>query len=846
MGRSANGEHLRLLHPVSAFDAVVVSRGGPSQKAQKNYADVRSYIKTHHFTDGELKNMKQIEGLDYVIMENAAWWKQRKSVTPFQFRMSDMKHWIVVFIVAVLTGIVSYSIHASAAYLLHYKYEIVVWISSSVHNSDVASPFLMFWACNVVLGVLSCLFVILLSPIAAGSGVPVSIGYLNGSRIPRAFNVRTVISRVFSTVLAGALSLSTATQDPVFHIGGLIGGGVGEMRSRTLGFTIPIFKEFRNSRARRDFIAAGVAAGLSASLGSPIGGILFVMEQVAAVWSGKFIWRTFFGCAIAAFSSAWLLSGIDLRGGEMYTKTDAVFDHDKSNIEYHAKELIPFIAIGLGGGLLGSLFNWIHKRILLFRRDIFHSWSQSSFFSVPKKDRFMCVLDVIIVVSVVSIAYFYLQSIFSCRIASASVSKDLANKSPTDPIDWPPSPQRCHLDVQDGMNPLGMLLLGRPDNTLRHLFSSTYTVSTPIIDWFSTANSSHSDESDDFFDVLWPFFIIYFCGTLLMAGCSISSGLIMPVVILGAAYGRQMGYWVHSGYNVHVYALVGAAGMLAGVTRLPLTSTMILISMANDIQYLCPVMLSVLGGRWVGDLLNNSIFRTELGFMGIPYLYPDISLTMEKLTVKDCASKPAVCLPTLCKVELLVKVLNTTTHNGFPVVDCESEVAFSEEPKGPVIGLILKRTLLQILNRKMFVSDGETMLVRDDDGSVVPVDTNHGHSPSFSKQEVTVDIMQQMLSEKMVALADIALSEEERAMYVDLQPFMNQAPITVNCKASMATAFRLFMTMGLRHLPVMDKNNKCAGMLTRRDFLEDILQKTWRAKVDRNNGRATPTSPSVQ
>ena len=39
------------------------------------------------------------------------------------------------------------------------------------------------------------------------------------------------------------------------------------------------FKRFRNPEDRRNFISAGAAAGVSSAFGSPVGGLLFSMEE---------------------------------------------------------------------------------------------------------------------------------------------------------------------------------------------------------------------------------------------------------------------------------------------------------------------------------------------------------------------------------------------------------------------------------------------------------------------------------------------------------------------------------------------------------------------------------------
>ena len=65
---------------------------------------------------------------------------------------------------------------------------------------------------------------------------------------------------------------------------------------------------------------------------------------------------------------------------------------------------------------------------------------------------------------------------------------------------------------------------------------------------------------------------------------------------------------------------------------------------------------------------------------------------------------------------------------------------------------------------------------------------------------------------------DVELEAHEYSMYLDLMPYMNQVPFCVHDSAPLPRVFRLFRTMGMRHLPVVDKNNKVVGMITRKNL----------------------------
>jgi len=67
-------------------------------------------------------------------------------------------------------------------------------------------------------------------------------------------------------------------------------------------------------------------------------------------------------------------------------------------------------------------------------------------------------------------------------------------------------------------------------------------------------------------------------------------------------------------------------------------------------------------------------------------------------------------------------------------------------------------------------------------------------------------------------IRNVSISQKERECFMDLRPFMNPSPYTVNENSSLLRAFRLFRALGLRHIVAVNDNNEVVGMVTRKDM----------------------------
>lgn len=63
----------------------------------------------------------------------------------------------------------------------------------------------------------------------------------------------------------------------------------------------------------------------------------------------------------------------------------------------------------------------------------------------------------------------------------------------------------------------------------------------------------------------------------------------------------------------------------------------------------------------------------------------------------------------------------------------------------------------------------------------------------------------------------------DRECFLDLRPYMNMSPISVQEEASVGRCYEIFRTLGLRFLPVVNRHNQVVGTITRTDLSGDSL-----------------------
>ena len=277
-------------------------------------------------------------------------------------------------------------------------------------------------------------------------------------------------------------------------------------------------------------------------------------------------------------------------------------------------------------------------------------------------------------------------------------------------------------------------------------------------------------------------------------GLQIPAGIILPSIAIGALYGRAVGLTAQVWQEAHpsflvfssckpdmacvtpgTYAIVGAASALAGATRMTVSIVVIMFELTGALTYVLPIMIAVMISKWVGDAISPmGIYESWIHFNGYPFLdnrddnsaaVPTIPASQVMTRIEDLV----VITATGHTIQSLKNLLEMNSFRGFPVID---------NPRDAILLGFISRTEL------------EFALESASQSRSLPAETE----TYFSHQP----------------LADPGTT-------LDLRPWMDQTPITLNAKAGFGLTVNMFQKLGLRYVVFVEKGG-LRGLMTKKDI----------------------------
>ncbi|KAH1490691.1 hypothetical protein LV164_005055 [Aspergillus fumigatus] len=578
-------------------------------------------------------------------------------------------------------------------------------VSSSSGGYTVEYIFYVLY--SVVFAVCASFLVRTYAIYARHSGIPEIKTVLGGFVIRHFMGPWTLAIKSLGLCLAVASGMWLGKEGPLVHVA-----------CCCANVMMKFFDSLNHNEARkREVLSAAAAAGISVAFGAPIGGVLFSLEQLSYYFPDKTMWQSFVCAMVAA---------VTLQALNPFRTGNIVLYEVKYTRGWHRFEMMPFILLGILGGLYGAFLIRLNMKVAKWRRS--RTWSRP-------------ILEVTVI-----------------ALLSAL-------------INFP-----------------NIFMRAQNSELVHSLFAECGTGSDDLFGLCKTGAASAGTITLLLMAALLGFFLASFT-----FGLDIPAGIILPSVAIGALYGRAFGTMFKMWQNAYpnffffnscepdvpcvtpgIYAIVGAASALGGATRMTVSIVVIMFELTGALTYVIPIMIAVMLSKWCGDIFGKrGIYESWIHLKEYPFLdhrddttSPDLPAHRVMTRVEDLT----VIVANGHTIDSLRNLLLATSYRGFPVVTDSSNPL--------LLGYISRNELSYALKYS------SSRAGRDLPGST---QVFFAHQPFADPSET-----------------------------LDLRPWMDQTPITLNSGTTFLIVRRMFQRLGLRYVLFANKG-VLQGLLTKKD-----------------------------
>jgi chloride channel 3/4/5 len=583
--------------------------------------------------------------------------------------------------------------------------------SNALHVGSTAGQYIVEYIFFVLYSVLFAICASVLvrnyAIYARHSGIPEIKTILGGFIIRRFMGFWTLAIKSLGLCLAVASGLWLGKEGPLVHVACCCANLLMKLSPSLNG----------NEARKREVLSAAAAAGISVAFGSPIGGVLFSLEQLSYYFPDKTMWQSFVCAMVAA---------VTLQSFDPFRTGKLVLYQVKYSSGWHGFEMVPFAFLGIVGGLYGGLFIKLNMKVARWRKA--SGWAETP------------ILEVL-------------------AIAVCTAIINFPNK----------------------------FMRAQSSELVYMLFAECAAVTD---DQFGICKTGAA--SAGVIALLLEAAAMGFVLACVTFGLQIPAGIILPSMAIGALYGRALGIIVEIWQGNHpkaiifaacepdipcitpgTYAIIGAASALGGVTRMTVSIVVIMFELTGALTYVLPIMIAVMISKWVGDAFGKrGIYESWIHFNEYPFLdnkddspVPDVPVSQIMTQLEDLA----VLTATGHTLQSLHDVLIAQPYRGFPVV--------TDATHNILLGYISRTELM------------------------------------FALKSAAAE------PRNLPPLTEVYFSHQSAAdpqTTLDLRPWMDQTPITLNGKSSLQLTVSMFQKLGLRYVLFCDRG-ALQGLLTKKD-----------------------------
>ena len=439
------------------------------------------------------------------------------------------------------------------------------------------------------------------APYAAGSGISEIKCIIAGFVMQGFLGFWTFLIKSIALPLAIASGLSVGKEGPSVHYAVCIGSVVSQL-----------FEKYRQSASKtREILTASAGTGVAVAFGSPIGGVLFSLEEMASHFPLKTLWRTYF-CALVATA---VLAGMNpFRTGQL------VMFSVKYDRDWHFFEILFYIVLGIFGGLYGAFMIKWNLMAQTFRKKYLGKYAIAEAVILAGATALLCYPNMFL------------------RIDMTEMMEMLFRE--------------CEGDYDyDGL----CEARNRWSLVLSLLFATAMRAFLVIISYgckvpagIFVPSMAIGASFGRMVGILVQWLHETFPTSSFFSACEPDVPCITP----------------------GTYAFLGAGAALSGIMHITISVVVIMFELTGALTYILPTMIVVGVTKAVGDRFSKAgIADRMIWFNGFPFLDNKEEHSFGVSTSQVMTSRITLLQSTGMVVRELQKLLNETTFSGFPVVE---------------------------------------------------------------------------------------------------------------------------------------------------------------------------------
>lgn len=471
----------------------------------------------------------------------------------------------------------------------------------------IASMFFAFCSLGVIFA---------FAPDAAGSGAPENKGWLNGvDKLATIFTWRNMIVRATATIFSNASGFPVGREGPTVTMGSNLAYCITELfayryvrkkvflhpgedaptfandeEEEAAGVSAWIVDQERFAAAKRVACAVGGATGMAMIFDSPIGGIVYMFEEVGAIsWPPDTTFSAFGATIICNVITRLFLEGV--LGANF--KRFVIFQVDQQMPgglgSWNWADVPYFVGIALVLGPFSAMHTNLCLKVGSLRQRI-----------IGKRTRKTAakILDGLVFAAFCASVATLAASLGGCRAQLPTHGEDINDLEFV----------RFNCPERGDHNPVASVLVTTSEAAMKVLISR---------------------QGDIFLvqDLIIAFFA-YTSVNILLTGVPVPSGNFTGTMLIGGLFGRAIGEVInphgHGGgvfAKPGVYAMMGSASMLCGFKQMSMAVVLFIAECGNDWNLVAPLMLCV----YVSLMLNRTFSKqgfdeAQMERKNIPFL----------------------------------------------------------------------------------------------------------------------------------------------------------------------------------------------------------------------------------